>query len=164
MVYQISIRIISHPSSIPHSQYQHQHQQPTLHPPTSIANCTMSWVPDSVGVAYALATFVLIYSIPSLWSLVTGSWRVVKHPNHEALYEDEDGAATTESTKEFSNKTQFIIIFVVVVIGLALSIADFVFFTTRKLHILEGAPSGSGDDNDVLGIVLLVPAWVKCQS
>ncbi|KAF8859695.1 hypothetical protein BDZ45DRAFT_801381 [Acephala macrosclerotiorum] len=120
----------------------------------------MGLAPDPVDVAYALAIFVLIYSIPSIWSLITGSWRVVKNPNHgEALYEDKDGAATVESTKEFSNKTQFIIIFVVAVIGLALSIGDFVFLTTSKLHIFDGSPSDNGDDNNVLGIVLLVPAW-----
>jgi len=125
----------------------------------------MGWAPDPVDVAYTLAIFVLISSIPSIWSLVTGSWRVVKNPNHgEALYEDEDGAATTESTEEFSNKTQFIIIFVVAVIGLALSIADFIFLTTRKLHISDSSPSEDWNDCNVLGIVLLVPAWVKCYS
>ena len=125
----------------------------------------MGWAPDPVDVAYTLAIFIIIYSIPSIWSLVTGSWRVVKNPNHgEALYEDEDGAATIESTKEFSNKTQFIIIFVVAMIGLALSIADFVFLTTRKLHIFDGSPSENGNDNNFLGIALLVPAWVKCHS
>jgi hypothetical protein len=122
----------------------------------------MGWALDPVDVAYVLAIFVLIYSIPSIWSLVTGGWRVVKSPNHvDALYEDEDGAATTESTKEFSNKTQFTIIFILAAIGLALSIADFVFLTTRKLHIFKGSPSENRLNNKFLGIVLLVPAWVN---
>ena len=67
----------------------------------------MGWAPDPVDVAYALAIFILLHSIPSLWSLVTGSWRAVKDPNHrETLYEDEDGVASPESTDQFSNKTE----------------------------------------------------------
>lgn len=125
----------------------------------------MGWAPDPVDVAYVLTIFILAYSIPSVWSLVTGSWRVIKNPNYgKTLYEDEDGAATIESTKAFSNKTQFIIIFVVAVLGLALSIADFVFLTTRTLHGLNDSPSGNWRHNNVLGIKLLVPAWVEFDS
>jgi len=121
----------------------------------------MNWVPDPVGLAYALSIFVLINSIPSIWSLVTGSWRVIKSPNHsEALYEDEDGAATTESTKEFSNKTPFIIIFAAALIGLALSIADFIFLTSRNLRSAAGSQLQNDGSNNVQGLVLLVLAWV----
>lgn len=122
----------------------------------------MVWGVDPGYVDYALTSFIFVYSIPSIWSLVTGSWRVVKNPNHgDAVYEDEDGAASEESTKEFSNKTQFTTIFVIAVIGLAFSIADFVFIATRKLHVRDGSHSKNGDDKNVRRIVLLVPAWVK---
>lgn len=125
----------------------------------------MPWTPDPVDVAYALAIFLLVHSIPSIWSLVTGKWRVVKNPNHgEALYEDADGAATTQSTNEFSNKTQFIIIFVASVTGLALSVADLVFLTTQKPNTINSAPPKSWGQSTALGVVLLVPAWVKFCS
>lgn len=121
----------------------------------------MGWVPDLIATAYTLAILIIISSIPSIWSLVTGKWLVVKSPNHdEVLHEDEDGAATTESTKEFSNKAQFIIIFAATVLGLAFSIANLVFLTTRKLRLFDGLPPGKEHGNNGLGIVFLVPAWV----
>lgn len=122
----------------------------------------MSWAPDPVGMAYALSILILLFSIPSILSLVMGTRQNGKSPKRgETLYEDEDGAATTQSTKEFSNKTQFTIIYVVSVIGFGLSIADFVLLATRELHIFDSSSSKNGDSNKGLGIELLVPAWVK---
>ena len=121
----------------------------------------MSWDPDPVILAYALAVLILISSISSIWSLVTGSWRIAKNPNHDEVpYEDLDGVATLQSTKEFSNKTQFTVIYFVVVIGLALSVADFVFLTANKHPKRFDSPSDDDGDSNALGVIILVPAWV----
>ena len=70
-------------------------------------------------------------------------------------------SSTTDSMKEFSNKAQFTIIYVVSVIGFSLSVADFVLLATRELHVFSGSRLKNGDGNKALGIELLVPAWVK---
>ncbi|KAK0112489.1 hypothetical protein ONS96_001726 [Cadophora gregata f. sp. sojae] len=119
----------------------------------------MSWTLDLLTTEYVLASLVLLCSISSIWSLITGRWRAVKSPNQaETLYEDEDGAATTESMKQFSNKSQFIIIYTIIVIGFALSIADFI-----CLIVLSRTAHGSFADipaeNNAHGIVLLIPSW-----
>jgi len=119
---------------------------------------------DLLTAEYALAILILLCSLSPIWSIITGRWRVVKSPNHaETLYEDEDGAATPESTKEFSNKLQFIIIYAIAWIGFALSIANLI-----ALIVLSRIPHGSFSDitaeNNAHGIVLLVPAWVRMRQ
>ena len=123
----------------------------------------MSWNFDLLAAEYILATLILLCSLSSIWSIITGRWRVVKNPNHaETFYEDEDGAATAESTKEFSNKLQFTIIYAIAFIGFALSIADLI-----TLLVLSRTPQGSFSDitaeSNAHGIVLLVPAWVRIR-
>jgi hypothetical protein len=116
----------------------------------------MFLAPQLEDVAIALIIFIFIFTIPSIRSLAKGNWRLKKNPNHDqALYEDEDGAASKESVDQFSNKLQFIIIFAVVLIGLGLSIADTVFTTIRK----QSSTASSGPH--LVGIFLLFPAWVR---
>ncbi|KAH7382010.1 P-loop containing nucleoside triphosphate hydrolase protein [Cadophora sp. MPI-SDFR-AT-0126] len=119
----------------------------------------MGWTLDLLTTEYALASLIFLCSISSIWSLITGRWRIVKNPNHdEKLYEDDDGAATSESMKQFSNKAQFIIIYTITLIGFAISIADLI-----CLLILSRTPRGSishtPTENNAHGIVLLIPAW-----
>jgi hypothetical protein len=118
----------------------------------------MRLAPQLEDVAIALTIFIFIFSIPSIRSLAKGNWRV-KNPNHDhALYGDEDGAASTESTDQFSNKLQFVILFVLAWIGLGLSIADAVFTTIQE----KSRTASSGPHH--VGIFLLVPAWVRDRS
>lgn len=115
----------------------------------------MRLVPQLEDVAIALTIFVFLFSIPSILSLAKGNWRV-KNPNHDqALYEDEDGAATTESADEFSNNIQFIIAFIVALIGVGLSIADAIYSAVQENASTEISHS------HLVGLYLLVPAWVK---
>lgn len=118
----------------------------------------MGWAPDPVDVVHVLAIFVLLHSIPSIRSLIAGrrTWYAGKISD-DTLYEDEDGTATPETTKEFSNKTQYTVIVIVSVIGFAISIADLVFLTASS-------PSQNWHDNNIRGIVLLAPAWVEFDS
>jgi hypothetical protein len=109
-------------------------------------------------VAIALTIFIFIFTIASIRSLAKGNWRAKKNPNHDqALYEDEDGAASKESVDQFSNKLQFSIIFAVGLIGLGLSIADAVFTTIQK----RSRTANSGPH--LVGIFLLFPAWVRLE-
>lgn len=126
----------------------------------------MSMFSDLLNIEYVLAVLIFLHSIPSLWSLVTGKWRIAKSPNHgDTLYEDEDGVATTESTQRFSNKAQIITIFAVLVIGFGLAIADFICLATT-VHTSGHTPSNSDIPNErkFNGIVFLVPAWVWIHS
>ncbi|KAG4440995.1 hypothetical protein IFR05_003502 [Cadophora sp. M221] len=120
----------------------------------------MSKFSDLAKVEYVLAVLILLHSIPSLWSLATGKWRIAKIPNHgDTLYEDEDGVATTESTKRFSNKSQIITIFAVLVVGFALAIADICLATTVHTSGHSMSYSDIPNEGTFNGIVLLVPAW-----
>ncbi|KAH7333124.1 hypothetical protein BKA65DRAFT_507197 [Rhexocercosporidium sp. MPI-PUGE-AT-0058] len=122
----------------------------------------MSIFSDLVNIEYILAALVLVHSFPSLWSLVTGKWRIAKSPNHdETLYEDEDGAATLESTQRFSNKTQIITICAVLVVGFGISIADFICLVTIVHTSSHHSYSHqyTPDERNVKGVILLVPAW-----
>jgi hypothetical protein len=115
----------------------------------------MRLAPQLVDLAITLTIFIFVFTIPSIRSLAKGNWRV-KNPNHDqALYEDEDGAASTESTDQFSNKLQFIFIFAVALIGLGLSIVDAVFTT-----IQTNSQTASSSPH-LVGIYLLFPAWVS---
>ncbi|KUJ14451.1 multidrug resistance-associated protein [Mollisia scopiformis] len=105
------------------------------------------------NIAIALIAFIFVFTIPSLRSLAKG-WRINKNPNHhQELYSDEDGVASTESTNEFSNKLQFIFIFVLAVIGFGLSIADTIYTAINQ------KTRTAGSNHHHLGIFLLVPAW-----
>jgi hypothetical protein len=118
----------------------------------------MRLAPQLVDLAIALTIFIFLFTVPSIRSLAKGNWRV-KNPNHDqALYEDEDGAASTESTDQFSNKLQFILMFAVALIGLGLSIADAVFTTIQT----NSRTASSGPH--LVGIYLLFPAWVRSHS
>jgi hypothetical protein len=119
----------------------------------------MRLAPQLEDVAIALTIFIFIYTLPSIRSLVRGNWRFKKNPNlDQALYEDEDGAASTESVEQFSNKVQFIIAFAIVLIGLGLSIADAIFTTIQKQS------STASESPRLVGIFLLFPAWVRNHS
>jgi hypothetical protein len=105
-------------------------------------------------VAIALTIFIFVFTAPTFRSFAKGNWRI-KNPNHDqALYEDEDGAASTESTEQFSNKLQFIVILALALIGLGLSIANAIFTTIQKSRIASQGPN-------LVAIFLLVPAWVR---
>jgi hypothetical protein len=118
----------------------------------------MRLTPQLEDVAIALTIFVFLFTITSIRSLAKGNWRV-KNANHDqALYEDEDGAASTESAEAFSNKLQFILIFVFAVVGLGLSVADSVF------ALVEAVSSTSSSNPRHVGIFLLFPAWVRPNS
>ncbi|KAL2065866.1 hypothetical protein VTL71DRAFT_3536 [Oculimacula yallundae] len=113
---------------------------------------------DLVNAEYILASLVLVHSLPSIWSLLTGKWRLPKSPNYgETLYEDEDGVATPESTRKFSNQFQIITIYLVLIIGIGLSIADVV-CNTSIVHT-SGHSYSDHSESNVSGTALLVPAW-----
>lgn len=114
----------------------------------------MSLIPQLEDVAIALTIFIVLFTITSVRSLAKGKWRA-KNPNGQALYEDEDGAASTESAEQFSNKIQFILIFVEALTGLGLSIADVVFTS------IDAKTSTASSDPRHVGIFLLFPAWVR---
>jgi hypothetical protein len=102
----------------------------------------MRLAPLLEDVAIALSIFIFIFTIPAIRSLVKGNWRV-KNPNHDqALYEDEDGAASEESVENFSNILQFLI-------------ADAVFATVQKNS------NTASFSPPLVGILLLFPCWVR---
>jgi hypothetical protein len=118
----------------------------------------MRLTPYLEDVAIALTIFIFLFTITSILSLAKGKWRV-KNANHDqALYEDEDGAASTESAENFSNKLQFILILIFAVVGLGLSVADAVF------TLIEAKSSTASSDPHHVGIFLLFPAWVRPDS
>jgi hypothetical protein len=105
--------------------------------------------------ASGLAFLIALCSLPSLRRLVQGS-RYAKSPHQDGLvYEDEDGAASEDSMARFSNRAQFITIFIIALLALALSVADAI--VTAVQQEFEFARSGT----PVFGIFLLVPAWVS---
>ena len=105
--------------------------------------------------ASGLAFLIALCSLPSLRRLVQGS-RYAKRPHQDGLvYEDEDGAASEDSMARFSNRAQFITIFIIALLALALSVADAI--VTAVQQEFEFARSGT----PVFGMFLLVPAWVS---
>jgi hypothetical protein len=107
------------------------------------------------GLALGLTIVIALFTVPSIRTLAKANWRV-KNPNHDdALYEDEDGAATEESMAQFSNKTQFTIIFIVTLVGLAISFTDAIFTAVKEEFDFAQARV------PLLGIWLLIPAWVS---
>lgn len=104
------------------------------------------------AIAIGLAVVIALFTVSSVRTLGKAKLHL-KHPNHDdALYEDEDGAATAESMKKFSTRTQFSIIFIVTLLGLALSIANAIFTAVHENFDFACSP--------LLAIWLLFPAWV----
>lgn len=86
---------------------------------------------NTENLIYASAALTALITIPSVLKFAKGPWRV-KPTNTESLYEDEDGAATAESLKNFSTKYAFLFIYGAVALGLAASFAQAVFATVRR--------------------------------
>lgn len=109
-------------------------------------------------VASGLAILIALLSIPFIRKLVTGN-RNAKNLNQDGItYEDDDGVASEESVARFSNKRQFIAIFIITLLAIAVSGADAIF---------TGVQQGfdfSRSAVPLLGIFLLVPAWVSRNS
>ncbi|KAN0096589.1 multidrug resistance-associated protein [Hyaloscypha variabilis] len=114
----------------------------------------MGLIPQLEDVAIALTIFIFFFTIPSIRSLAKGTWRAKKDPLDQALFEDEDGAASAETADQFSNKVQFLLIFLIALIGLGLSIADTVF------TIIDSNSSTASSSPRHIGIYLLFPAWL----
>lgn len=105
--------------------------------------------------AITLTIFIFIFTIPSIRYFAKFNWRI-KNPNlDQALYEDEDGVASRESTDKFSNKLPFIAAFTFVTIGWGLSIANTIFAA------IEGNTHAASPSSHYVAIFLLVPAWVS---
>jgi len=117
----------------------------------------MGLIPHLEDVAIALTIFIIFFTIPSILSLVKGTWRAKKDPLDQALYEDEDGVASAETADQFSNKIQFLLIFVIALVGLGLSIADTV------LTAIDSRSSTASSNPRHVGIYLLFPAWVSSE-
>ena len=117
----------------------------------------MGLIPHLEDVAIALTIFIFLFTIPSILSLVRGTWRTKKDPLDQALYEDEDGAASAETADRFSNKIQFLLIFLIALIGLGLSIADTVFTA------IDSKSTTASSSPRHVGIYLLFPAWVSIE-
>ena len=105
--------------------------------------------------AAGLTLLIAVLSFPSLQKLVKSRAHAIQRRQDERIYEDEDGAASEDSVARFSNKAQFITIFVINVSAIVLAGADAIF--TAVQH--EFAFSNS--NVPLLGISLLVPAWVS---
>ncbi|KAL7935404.1 P-loop containing nucleoside triphosphate hydrolase protein [Trichoderma chlorosporum] len=103
--------------------------------------------------ASGLAFLVALYSLPYLRRLVVIS-RSKNRQQEGLIYEDEDGAANEESVARFSNKAQFIAIFVVALSAVALSCANAIFAAVH--HRFEPGYSGI----PVLGAFLLLFSWI----
>lgn len=105
-----------------------------------------------------LALLVALCSFPYLRRL-----RIInraKNPQQDGLtYEDEDGAANEDSIARFSNKAQFIAIFVIASLAIALSCAAAI-FTAVKNDI--GGPYSAAIP--ILGSWCLLCAWVSFHS
>ncbi|KAH6603669.1 P-loop containing nucleoside triphosphate hydrolase protein [Trichoderma cornu-damae] len=104
--------------------------------------------------ASGLALLIVLCSLPFLRRLVSGS-RHAKNLHQDGLpYEDEDGVASEDSTAQFSNKAQFVTIFVITLLAIAVSGADAIFTAVQ-----QGFEFGRSE-TCLLGIFLLVPAWI----
>lgn len=104
--------------------------------------------------AIALTSLIAVLSFSSLRKLTVNS-RAQQRRQDGRLYEDEDGAASEDSIARFSNKKQFITIFVINILALVLAGADAIFTAVQHGFAFPG--SGV----PLLGIYLLVPAWVS---
>lgn len=108
-------------------------------------------------VASGLAILIALLSIPFLRKLVTGS-RNAKALNQDGItYEDVDGVASQDSAAQFSNKRQFIAIFIITVLAIAISGAEAIFTAVQQGFDLSRSAV------PLLGISLLVPVWVCCN-
>lgn len=151
--------------SINASSFGCSNSKPTLSPHTLLSRSsvvqlgigTMELYVKPDEVALALTILVALLTISSIQTLVKTA-RFVKRPAHEeTLYEDIDGAATKESTAEFSNTIQFIIIFVAAILGLGISITDAIFAAVKE--DLDFSRSGV----PLSAIWLLSLQWVSHQ-
>ncbi|KAL7946055.1 P-loop containing nucleoside triphosphate hydrolase protein [Trichoderma barbatum] len=111
----------------------------------------LTYQPDYA--ASGLALLVTLYSLPYLQRLVVIT-RAKNRQQDGLMYEDEDGAANEDSIARFSNKAQFITIFIIALSAIAISGADAIF--TAVQHEFTFGRSGV----PLLGIFLLVPAWM----
>lgn len=109
-------------------------------------------------VASGLAILIALLSIPFIRKLVT-SRRNTKNLYQDGItYEDIDGVASEDSAAQFSNKRQFIAIFTISLLAIAISLANAIFTAVQQgLDISRSAVP-------LLGIFLLVPAWVSCSG
>jgi hypothetical protein len=120
--------------------------------------CIMQLAVKADEVASGLTILIALVTIPSIRTLAKGGWRV-KSPNHAGpIYEDVDGAATSDSIAEFTNTPQFITIFVLALLGLGISIADAIFTAVQ-----EGFGFGR-PGVPIFSLWLLVLAWVSQTS
>ncbi|KAM0477071.1 hypothetical protein ACHAPX_006030 [Trichoderma viride] len=104
--------------------------------------------------ASGLAILIALLSIPFIRQLVTGN-RNTKNLNQDGItYEDDDGVASEESAARFSNKRQFIAIFIITLLAIAVSVADAIFTA------VQNGFDFSRSAVPLLGITLLVPAWI----
>lgn len=105
--------------------------------------------------ASGLAILIALLSIPFIRKLVTGN-RNTKNLNQDGItYEDDDGVASEESAAQFSNKRQFIAIFIITLLAIAVSVADAIFTAVQQGFDFSRSAV------PLLGITLLVPAWVS---
>jgi hypothetical protein len=105
-------------------------------------------------VALGLAILIALLSLPFFQKLIRSRYAKNLHQDGIA-YEDEDGVASEDSVAQFSNKAQFITIFIINILAIALSFADAIFTAVQQdfKFTRSGVP--------VMGIFLLVPSWVS---
>ncbi|KAL7803630.1 P-loop containing nucleoside triphosphate hydrolase protein [Trichoderma aethiopicum] len=103
--------------------------------------------------AIALISLIAVLSFSSLRKLAVNG-RAQRRQQDGRLYEDEDGAATEDSIARFSNKTQFVTIFVINILAIVLAGADAI------LTAVQHGFAFPGSSVPLLGIYLLVPAWI----
>ncbi|KAH8129144.1 hypothetical protein FP744_10005119 [Trichoderma asperellum] len=104
-------------------------------------------------VASGLAILIALLSIPFIRKLVTGRRNTKNLYQDGTTYEDIDGVASEDSAAQFSNKRQFIAIFTISLLAIAISGANAIFTAVQQgLDISRSAVP-------LLGIFLLVPAW-----
>ncbi|PTB66969.1 P-loop containing nucleoside triphosphate hydrolase protein [Trichoderma citrinoviride] len=104
--------------------------------------------------AAGLTLLIAVLSFPSLQKLVKSRVHPQQRRQDGRIYEDEDGVASEDSIARFSNKVQFIAIFVINVSAIILAGADAIFTAVQHGFTF------SGSDVPLLGISLLVPAWI----
>ncbi|KAL7819928.1 P-loop containing nucleoside triphosphate hydrolase protein [Trichoderma gracile] len=107
--------------------------------------------PDHAAIA--LTSIIAVLSFASLRKLAVNS-RAQQRRQDGRIYEDADGAASEESKAQFSNKTQFIIIFAINIVAIVLAGADAIFTAVQHGFAFPGSRV------PLLGIYLLVPAWI----
>lgn len=115
---------------------------------------TMGVILQPDYAAAALTLIIAVLSFSSLQKLVVNS-RAQQRRQDGRIYEDEDGAASEDSIARFSNKVQFIIIFAINISAIVLAGAEAIFTAVQNGFAIAGS------DMPLLGIYLLVPAWVS---